>query len=52
MLAKKFLAVLLLISGTLTLSATAADKGWFSTLTDNVAETWNAPQHYDLYVPA
>jgi len=27
-------------------------KGWFDTFTDNVARTWDAPQHYDLYVPA
>ena len=27
-------------------------KGWFDTFTDNVAQTWDAPQHYDLYVPA
>ena len=29
-----------------------ADKGWFTTFTDNVAQTWNEPEHYDLYIPA
>jgi palmitoyl transferase len=32
--------------------ATAEDKGWFDTFTDNVSETWQQPEHYDLYVPA
>ena len=36
--------------------AQAADTGFFShawnTFSDNVAQTWKAPQHYDLYVPA
>jgi palmitoyl transferase len=30
----------------------ATDKGWFSTFTDNVAQTWKEPEHYDLYIPA
>lgn len=29
-----------------------ADKSWFTTFTDNVAQTWNEPEHYDLYIPA
>lgn len=32
--------------------ATAEDKGWFDTFKDNVSETWQQPEHYDLYVPA
>ena len=46
------------IFGQLTLSSSAiaddntAPKGWFSTFTDNVAQTWNEPEHYDLYIPA
>lgn len=30
----------------------AEDKGWFATFKDNVSETWQQPEHYDLYVPA
>lgn len=30
----------------------AEDKGWFDTFKDNVSETWQQPEHYDLYVPA
>ena len=32
--------------------AVAEEKGWFNTFTDNVAETWQQPEHYDLYIPA
>lgn len=30
----------------------AEDKGWFATFKDNVSETWQQPEHYDLYIPA
>ncbi|MGS9112195.1 lipid IV(A) palmitoyltransferase PagP, partial [Salmonella enterica subsp. enterica serovar Infantis] len=33
-------------------SDSAADKGWFNTFNDNVAETWRQHYHFDLYVPA
>jgi palmitoyl transferase len=48
----------LFIFGQLTFSSVAqaednaTNKGWFSTFTDNVSQTWSAPEHYDLYVPA
>lgn len=54
----KFFFIFLFIFAQLTLSSVAqaeenaTDKGWFSTFTDNVSQTWNAPEHYDLYVPA
>lgn len=35
-----------------TSQAAAEDKGWFATFKDNVSETWQQPEHYDLYVPA
>lgn len=53
-----FFSILLFIIGQLTFSSVAqaennaTDKGWFSTFTDNVSQTWSAPEHYDLYVPA
>lgn len=31
---------------------TTSHKGGFSTFIDNVTQTWNEPEHYDLYVPA
>ncbi|WP_368289254.1 lipid IV(A) palmitoyltransferase PagP [Kluyvera intermedia] len=33
-------------------SFTQTVKEGYNTLSDNVAETWQAPQNYDLYVPA
>ena len=53
-----FFSILLFIFGQLTFCSVAqaegnaTDKGWFSTFTDNVSQTWTAPEHYDLYVPA
>nr|WP_237391207.1 lipid IV(A) palmitoyltransferase PagP [Cedecea sulfonylureivorans] len=36
--------------------SSAAEQGFFSKnwqiFSDNVSQTWNAPEHYDLYVPA
>ncbi|VEB62189.1 phospholipid:lipid A palmitoyltransferase [Salmonella enterica subsp. enterica] len=50
---KYFLIIALLLMPWLAIpSVSAADKGWFNTFTDNVAETWRQPEHYDLYVPA
>lgn len=50
---KYFLIIALLVMPWLAIpSVSAADKGWFNTFTDNVAETWRQPEHYDLYVPA
>nr|WP_202627294.1 lipid IV(A) palmitoyltransferase PagP [Cronobacter muytjensii] len=34
------------------LEAPRTVKAWASVLGDNIAETWNEPQHVDLYVPA
>lgn len=49
---KYFLIIALLVMPWLAIpSVSAADKG-FNTFTDNVAETWRQPEHYDLYVPA
>lgn len=47
---KYFLLVLFLL--TQTASAGSSLNGWLSTLSDNVGQTWQAPQQYDLYVPA
>nr|WP_189623394.1 lipid IV(A) palmitoyltransferase PagP [Pseudocitrobacter faecalis] len=33
-------------------SFTETVRNGFSTLNDNIAQTWDEPQHYDLYVPA
>ena len=33
-------------------SFTESVRNGFSTLNDNIAQTWDEPQHYDLYVPA
>ncbi|ELJ8292398.1 lipid IV(A) palmitoyltransferase PagP [Enterobacter roggenkampii] len=58
MVRNTFFSILLFIFGQLTFSSVAqaednaTDKGWFSTFTDNVSQTWTAPEHYDLYVPA
>lgn len=58
MVRNKFFLILLFIFGQLTFSSVAraednaADKGWFSTFTDNVAQTSKEPEHYDLYIPA
>lgn len=30
----------------------AEEKRMFDTFKDNVVETWQQPQHYDLYIPA
>ncbi|EPD2797822.1 lipid IV(A) palmitoyltransferase PagP, partial [Salmonella enterica subsp. enterica serovar Typhimurium] len=50
---KYFLIIALLLMPWLAIpSVSAADKGGFNTFTDNVAETWRQPEHYDLYVPA
>ncbi|HAE9518184.1 TPA_asm: lipid IV(A) palmitoyltransferase PagP, partial [Salmonella enterica] len=47
---KYFLIIALLVMPWLAIpSVSAADKGWFNTFTDNVAETWRQPEHYDLY---
>lgn len=32
--------------------ASADTPQWLSTFKENVAETWQQPQHYDLYIPA
>lgn len=58
----KYIAIIVLFSLQLVMTGSALaqtggnsaveDKGWFGTLTDNVARTWQAPQNYDLYVPA
>lgn len=54
----KFPLILLFIIGQLSFASdvnadsNTADKGWFTTFTDNVAQTWNEPEHYDLYIPA
>lgn len=54
----KFPLILLFIIGQLSFASAVnaesntADKGWFTTFTDNVAQTWNEPEHYDLYIPA
>lgn len=52
--AKKYFLVLsfLFVQFALLPQAFSADKGWFDTLKDNVSETWQQPEHYDLYVPA
>lgn len=53
-----FFFIFLFIFAQLTFSSVAlaeenaTDKGWFSTFTDKVSQTWSAPEHYDLYVPA
>ncbi|EAM7071031.1 lipid IV(A) palmitoyltransferase PagP [Salmonella enterica] len=50
---KHFFIIALLVMPWLVIPpVSAADKGWFNTFTDNVAETWRQPEHYDLYVPA
>ena len=33
-------------------SFTESVRNGFSTLNDNIAQTWDEPQHYDLYIPA
>ena len=33
-------------------AASADTPQWLSTFKENVAETWQQPQHYDLYIPA
>lgn len=50
--AKKYFLVLsfLFVQFALLPQAFSADKGWFDTLKDNVSETWQQPEHYDLYV--
>ncbi|WP_437612348.1 lipid IV(A) palmitoyltransferase PagP [Erwinia sp. V71] len=32
-------------------SETGKATGWWQTFTSNVQQTWNSPDHYDLYVP-
>lgn len=55
---KRFFLFLVVISGQLVCSSfaqaslTATVKDGYNTLTDNIAQTWNSPEHYDLYVPA
>ncbi|HGF6045285.1 TPA: lipid IV(A) palmitoyltransferase PagP, partial [Enterobacter hormaechei] len=57
MLRNKFILLFLIIFGQLTIASvahaedSATDKGWFTTFTDNVAQTWSEPEHYDLYIP-
>ena len=55
---KSFLTILIFFCQILfPLNASALEaprtvKAWASVLGDNIAETWNEPQHVDLYVPA
>lgn len=43
---------LLLSSGIANASFSSTIRDGYNTLSDNVAETWQEPEHYDLYVPA
>lgn len=46
------LSGLLLSSGYANASFSSTLRDGYNTLTDNVAQTWNEPEHYDLYIPA
>ena len=43
---------LLLSSTSANASFSSTLRDGYNTLTDNVAQTWNEPEHYDLYIPA
>ncbi|HBR2690909.1 TPA: lipid IV(A) palmitoyltransferase PagP [Klebsiella pneumoniae] len=42
----------LLVSGNASASFSSTLSEGYHTLSNNVAQTWNEPEHYDLYVPA
>lgn len=46
------LSGLLLSPGYANASFSSTLRDGYNTLTDNVAQTWNEPEHYDLYIPA
>ena len=43
---------LLLSSTSANASFSSTLRDGYNTLSDNVAQTWNEPEHYDLYIPA
>ncbi len=47
-----FIAAQLCILPAANASFTESVRNGFSTLNDNIAQTWDEPQHYDLYIPA
>ncbi|MBA8274508.1 lipid IV(A) palmitoyltransferase PagP [Escherichia fergusonii] len=55
-IAKKYLTYLIIVIATqLSLVhqvIAGSHSGWWQTLGNNVAETWQQPEHYDLYIPA
>lgn len=46
-----FFSSLMIMPVALANQSSVLGDAW-NTLTDNVSQTWNEPQHYDLYVPA
>ncbi|SQC38387.1 antimicrobial peptide resistance and lipid A acylation PagP [Klebsiella pneumoniae] len=40
------------MSGNASASFSSTLSEGYHTLSNNVAQTWNEPEHYDLYVPA
>ena len=53
---KLIVIILFFVSVAAASDSAAAEQGFFSEnwqiLSDNVSQTWHAPEHYDLYVPA
>lgn len=43
---------LLLSSTSANASFSSTLRDGYNTLSDNVSQTWNEPEHYDLYIPA
>lgn len=41
-----------MVSGNASASFSSTLSEGYHTLSNNVAQTWNEPEHYDLYVPA